>query len=533
MRKFILALCFVIILSACNAPVIEEPEESEFISIEELEGKLEGTNAEAFFADVSTAYSLFPISFADSNDDGIGDLKGVIAQLDYLNDADPKTKTDLGIDAVWFNPISPSDTYHKYDVDDYMGIDPKFGTLDDFKMLLDEAHKRGIKIILDMVFNHTSDEHPWFTKALLGEEPYTEYYHVFKTIDFKEYPGKDGWSQKNGLNYYAGFWGEMPDLNADNIAVRNELKAVLDFWINLGVDGFRFDAASHVYDPNEYPIGTQLLQKNKQFWMEMKDYAKSKDPDIYLLAEVWLSAQNAAPYASGFDSLFNFDLSTSIVSSVKNEYQNNFVSGLLNGVKQYTAKNPEFINAFFLSNHDQERVMSQLSGSENKAKLAAEILFSLPGIPFVYYGEELGMSGKKPDEQIREPFVWDGTTAIPTADWEKWVYNTDIEPYTKQVKDADSIWSLYRDLIALRKEHPVFKTGTIENVDLKSNKLLAYTRSDASESILIVHNLSGQVQETTLAQSGTLLHQNKSNTLKDVTLSLEPYGSVYILLGQK
>lgn len=528
MRKPFVLILSIFILSACTNT--NEPNEVQRKSIDELAIELEGSNANSFLDDVSTAYSLFPIAFADSDGDKYGDLKGIIEKLDYLNDGNSETKTDLGIDAVWFNPIYPSNTYHKYDIKDYKAIDPKFGTLDDFKMLVEEAHKRGIKIILDMVFNHTSSEHPWFLKALQKEEPYFSYYNIQTKVDFTQYPGKTGWNLKNGLTYYSGFWSEMPELNMENEAVRNELKSVLDFWLDLGVDGFRYDAAKHVYDTNEYPSGTQLLLLNKQFWMEMKAYVKEKNPNAYLVGEVWLASNDAAPYASGFDSLFNFDIQGWIVSTVKNEYQDNFVSKFNQSVQKYTAKNPEFINAIFLSNHDQDRVLSQFSGSENKMRLAAHLLFSLPGLPFVYYGEELGMTGKKPDEKIREPFVWDGTTNSPNAMWEGWVYNADLEPYTVQVKDPNSMWSMYRDLIEIRKEHPVLRDGTLEALDLGSNRLLGYIRSDDNEKIAIISNLGPKTETIELSFNAIVLRNNKENTLEQSTLTLQPYGSVYLVI---
>ena len=529
MFKIIKYVVLVAFLVGCSSHVVQD-ESTTRKTIEELSVELDGSNADQFFNDVTVAYSLFPIAFADSNGDQYGDLKGIISKLDYLNDGDVSTTTDLGVDAVWFNPIYPSNTYHKYDIKDYKDIDPKFGTLEDFKQLVSEAHKRGIKIILDMVFNHTSSEHLWFLKALQKEEPYFSYYNIQVKVDFSKYPGKIGWNLKNGLTYYSGFWSEMPELNMDNEDVRNELKSVLSFWMDLGVDGFRYDAAKHVYDTNEYPSGTPLLLQNKQFWMEMKDFVKKKNPDTYLVGEVWLNSNDAAPYASGFDSLFNFDIQGSIVSTVKNEYQNNFVSSFNQSVQKYTAKNPKFINAIFLSNHDQDRIMSQFSGSENKMRLAAHILFSLPGLPFVYYGEELGMTGKKPDEKIREPFVWDGTTDSPNAMWEGWVYNAKLDPYTKQVKDSDSIWTMYRDLIAFRKEHSVLKDGTLEALDFGSNRILGYVRKNAAESIAVISNLSSKTETLELPFKAELLKNNKDNTLNSTTLTLQPYGSVYLIV---
>jgi len=523
-----LVIILVLSLSACTQTIPT----TEFVrrSIDELSIELEGSSANAFYDEVSTAYSLFPIAFADGNGDKLGDLQGVIQKLDYLNDGDPMTTTDLGIDAVWFNPIYPTTTYHKYDITNYVDIDPKLGTLEDFKILVEEAHKRGIKIILDMVFNHTSSQHPWFLKALQKEEPYYDYYTIDTKIDLSQYPGQAGWQLKNGLTYYGGFWSEMPDLNMENEAVREELRKVLDFWLDLGVDGFRYDAAKHVYDTNEYPSGTPLLQLNKQFWMEMKDYVKDRNPEAYLVGEVWLESSNAAPYASGFDSLFNFDVQGWIVSTVKNEYQNNFVSNVNSSLLKYNLKNDEFITASFLSNHDQDRIMSQLSESQNKMRLAAHILFSMPGIPFVYYGEELGMTGRKPDEKIREPFVWDLEDTTSNAMWEDWSYNSDTPSYAQQVNNPESMWSMYRDLIAIRKAYPVFKEGALEAIDFNSNRILGYLRSDTTTSIAVITNLGSKTEILELPFEAQILRNNQENILSGKTLTLEPYGSVYLIV---
>lgn len=526
MKKFI--LISLLFLSACSQ--VEPVVESTRLSIDELEIELENANADAFYVDVSTAYSLFPIAFADSDGDKHGDLVGIIEKLDYLNDNDPNTTTDLGIDAIWLNPIHPTTSYHKYDVIDYYDIDPKLGDLEDFKRLIEEAHSRGIKIILDMVFNHTSSQHPWFLKALMEEEPYFSYYNIEEKVEFSEYPGKTGWNIKNGLTYYSGFWSEMPELDVENEAVRDELKAILSFWMDLGVDGFRYDAAKHVYDTNEYPSGTPLLQLNKQFWMELRDYVKDINPDVFLIGEVWLDSNSAAPYAPGFDSLFNFDVQGKLVQTIKNEYQSNFINYVNDSIQKYENKSDSFVNAIFLSNHDQDRIFSQLSSSENKLRLAANLLFALPGIPFIYYGEELGMTGVKPDEKIREPFVWNRDEALPNSMWEPWVYNTKTPSYEEQVTDPNSIWSMYKDLIALRKAYPVLKDGKLEAIDFQNNRVIGLLRSDDSTKIAQISNLGSEAVDLSLDFNSSILYNNKANRLDDMNLHLEPYGSVYLMI---
>jgi glycosidase len=198
-KHLTLSLLLITLLMGC---VVAPPAEETDYTVDELKELLLEYNAENFLKDVSVAYNIFPIAFADASGDNIGDLRGIIDKLDYLNDGDPNTTTDLGITAIWLNPIYPSDTYHKYDVKDYYDIDPRFGTLEDFQELVDKANERGIKIILDFVFNHSSIDHPWFRQALKGDEPYVDYYRIEKTLPVDLYPNKTGWHQAFGINYY-------------------------------------------------------------------------------------------------------------------------------------------------------------------------------------------------------------------------------------------------------------------------------------------------------------------------------------------
>lgn len=518
-----LFLVFFLLLTACTPK--EEPVTRK--TVDELRELLKDADASDFTKDVSTAYSLFPIAFADSNGDNIGDIQGIIGQLDYLNDNDPTTDTDLGIDAVWFNPLYPSDTYHKYDIKDYKAIDPSFGTLDDFKELVSEMHKRGIKIILDMVFNHTSDTHPWFTQGISGKSPFDEYYMIKTKIKMSDYPGNAGWYGKNSRMYFAGFWNEMPDLNAESDLVREELHSVLDFWMDLGVDGFRYDAVTQIYAVNEYPTGTQLLQLSKQYWMEMKAYVESKNKAVYTVGEAWVSAISASSYAIGFDSLFNFDLATGIINTVKNGSSANFLDNYINGQKLYDSKTDHYVDAIFLTNHDQNRIMSEVSGDIDTAKMAASILFTLPGIPFVYYGEELGMKGMKPDEHIREGFKWNDTTMPPVADWVFNQYNQSTPSYEEQVNDPNSMFTHYRTLIKLRKNSEVLRFGDLQKID-SNFKFIAFSRTYNGKTLIIVHNVSNTQQSFTLPQEGTVLYTHKTVTVTGTQADFAPQSTLIL-----
>ncbi|TFG81563.1 MAG: DUF3459 domain-containing protein, partial [Erysipelotrichales bacterium] len=319
-------------------------------------------------------------------------------------------------------------------------------------------------------------------------------------------------------------------LNAQSDAVRTELKSVLKFWIDLGVDGFRYDAAPRVYDKNEYPVGSPTMELNKQFWMEMKEYVKSVDPDLFLLAEVWLPANQAAAFSVGFDSLFNFDLAAGIVKTVKDSYQTNFITTYLNGQKNFMNRNENFIDATFLTNHDQDRIMSVLAGDQAKAMLAANILFTLPGIPFIYYGEELGMLGSKPDEQIREPYRWTEASEVPNALWESWKLNLNTLSYEAQKEDATSMFSVYRDLVHLRESNEILRFGNIEDLELTTSnqKLLGFIRTYEGKKLTVIHNLDKQAASLKMTGGKKILYTHGGASIKGNIVSLPAYSTIII-----
>lgn len=486
-NKWLLAIGIALVLMGCDAL----PKQQVRKTTDELKEQLAQSNAVVFQNEVNAVYEIFPISFADANGDRHGDIQGIISRLDYLNDGDDSTHEDLGINAIWLTPIHPSESYHKYDVLDYKAIDPKFGTLEDFKELIAEADKRGIKIILDMVFNHSAYNHPWFQSAIKQETPYDEYYRLETELPKEAYPNRSSWYQANDLYYYGSFWDRMPELNADSQLVRDEFKDILTFWLDLGVSGFRYDAAKHMYDQHEFPTGYPLLDQTLQFWLEMKEHVKSVNEDAFLVAEVWLQTSVMVPYTVGFDSLFDFDFGTSVIAAINAGSKQRVVDSYLKNMIVKTSRNTHYVNSTFLTNHDQDRVMSVLGGDVAKGKLAAHILLTMPGTPFIYYGEELGMQGKKPDEQIREPMKWSEDINQGVAYWESWQYNVDTPSVEEQIKDIDSMLSMYRDLLRLRNAYPALRSTKMEEVNLKNSSLMSYLRMDetTNETVFVVHNM--------------------------------------------
>lgn len=415
-------------------------------------------------------YEIFVYSFADSNGDGIGDLRGVISKLDYLQ--------ELGINGIWLMPIHPSTSYHKYNVDDYYAIDPAYGTMSDFEDMMAECDKRGIKVILDLVVNHSGDRNEWFTTATdylknlqLGDfaNPddckYLSYYN-FVLAD--EAPGT-GYSRVPGsmYSYECQFSQDMPDLNLDNQELRNDIKDIMKFWMDKGVGGFRVDAAKEFYTGN--------ITKNVEFMSWMQKTATSIDPEAYLVAEVWDSFDAVTRYyESGFTSIFNYpfgDDSGKLVKVVNSRGNATLVktwaTALETADKAYSEKHPDYIDAPFLSNHDVGRIHGFVKGDPLRIKMAAAMNLFMSGSAFIMYGEEIGMAGPTGDQQqqhpsIRCPMYWsaNGTNDTTTPPPGGKVPTHTCGSVEDQRKDETSIYSFYRELIAIRNALPAISHGS-------------------------------------------------------------------------
>lgn len=484
-------------------------------------------------------YEIFVRSFCDSNGDGIGDLNGITSKLDYLH--------ELGVEALWLTPIHHSSTYHKYDVMDYYGIDPEYGTLDDFRRLLDGVHQRGMKLYMDLVVNHTSIRHPWFEQARLdANSPYRNYYwwmtqdridalgvaHREETADAHEV---NPWHKNPGdpEKFYAMFWKGMPDLNYDSEALREDIYAIVRYWLtDIGVDGFRLDAARHIYPP-------WLREKNIEFWEEFGQVVKRANPDGYTVGEVWAKAEEVAPYFKGLKANFHFDLSFAVQKIIATGKDAGLVETLMHDYQLFGTHNPDFVDATMLTNHDQVRIGSVADGNVDKMKLAAAMLLTLPGQPYLYYGEEIGMLGRKPDERLREPFLWTDHRDDPDRPrWIKPLYSrrAAVRAVSMQVPDPDSLMNHYRRLITLRKQHPALAQIVRPNLRPaldSERKIVAYYRTNPTEPVLVIHNISGRTRLVDLGgeelpYSRILFQTHPTTTLIDLRLRLSAYGSIVL-----
>ncbi len=440
-------------------------------------------------------YEVFVLSFADGNGDGKGDFKGLTSKLDYLS--------QLGVGGVWLMPIMNSPTYHKYDVTDYKSIHPDYGTVEDFKKFVDEAHKRNIRVLVDLILNHTGSEHPWFQAALKDRSSKYHDYYVWarkdsirdqisrKQVSFDS-DNLTQWHPVNsdtlGEHYYGFFWGGMPDLNFDNPDVKAEFVDIGKFWLTeMKVDGFRLDAAKHIFP-------TDRAKDNHEFWIWFRKEMQAIKPDVYLVGEVWSKAEEVAPYLNGLPALFNFDLGYGITGVVN---AGRDTVGLIRQYKKiidfYNSTTSNYIDATFLKNHDQNRILSELGDDEAKARVAASILMTLPGTPYVYYGEEIGMKGVKPDEFIREPFLWDkGGNDKAQTTWEEPRYSTEktVVPYAIQKADPKSMYNFYKDWIEYRNDSEALTYGSIELSPIELTEIVSYFRVKDDDKLFVIHNIS-------------------------------------------
>jgi len=422
----------------------------------------------------TVCYEVFVRSFYDSNGDGIGDLRGLTEKLDYIS--------GLGADCVWLMPVAESPSYHGYDVTNYYKIEPDYGTNDDFKAFIAAAHQHKIRVLVDLVLNHTSSEHPWFQEALRDTTaPHRSWYRWSRAAgnNWHKSPVRD--------EYYFGlFWSGMPDLNYETPAVLEEMKRVARFWLDsMHVDGFRLDAVRHLVEAgNEVSNtpGTHAVLR------DFGQYVRRIAPQSYTIGEVWDNTDVILTYyPDQLDAYFAFPISEALIETVRTGK----AGGFLPTVLQFQRAEPAWRWAPFQRNHDQTRTMTALGNDTAGAKIAATILLTLPGVPFIYYGEEIGMTGDKPDERLRTPMQWTGTSAGFTSGtpWEAGQVDSLTTNVARESRASGSLLSFYRRLLRERLKSSALRNGELVPVPTDNDAILAYLRRDSTEVVLVAANL--------------------------------------------
>ncbi|MBM7703270.1 glycoside hydrolase family 13 protein [Metabacillus iocasae] len=549
----------------------------------------------------AVAYQIYPRSFMDSNGDGIGDIQGVISKLDYLK--------DLGIDVIWICPIyqSPNDD-NGYDISDYQDIMNDFGTMDDFDQLLEEVHARGMKLIMDLVINHTSDEHPWFIESRSSKEnPYRDYYIWHE--------GKDGQEPNNWESIFSGsaweldeetkeyylhvFSRKQPDLNWENPKVREELYNMVNWWLDKGIDGFRVDAISHIKKvpgfpdlPN--PEGLDYVPSfeghmNREGIQEHLQELKANTFEKYDImtvgeangvkwdgADEWVGAENGK-----FNMIFQFEHMSLWDKGQSSPLDLKEMKTILTNWQKGLEKINGW-NALYLENHDHIRSINKFGDPEYReesAKCLATLYFLMQGTPFIYQGQEIGMTNVKFDsieeyndvgminyyriqrekgrshEEImpviwetgrdnsRTPMQWNTEENAGFSTGTPWM---GINPNYKeinvesQINNEFSILSFYKNLVRLRKEHEVLVYGTYDLILPDHEKIYAYTRTLGNEKVVVVCNMSRQEEAFELPEDIAFTSQKvlaNNYPLDSVesahAFTLKPYETrVYLLTSE-
>lgn len=493
------------------------------------------------WADGAVFYEVFVRSFEDSNGDGKGDLAGLISRLDYLNDGNPATDGDLGVDALWLMPVFVSPSYHGYDTTDYENINPDYGTNEDFARLCAEAHKRGIKIVVDLVLNHTSNRHPWFVDSASSATSGKRDWYVWS----RNNPGwgkpwdaaSQSWHPLNGYYYYGLFWAGMPDLNFRNPAVRAEAERIAALWLSRGVDGFRLDATRHLIETGPGEGGQNDTAETHAFLKEFAASVRQSKPTAVLIGENWTETPIIARYfgdtskVPGGDELqlnFDFPLAGKIIAAARQGEAKLLAEKIVEIEKTYP---PGAVWVPFLTNHDMQRVATNLKDDQGKLRVAAAMLLTLPGTPFLYYGEEIGLDNGpgNEDEWKRTPMPWDASTGggfTTGTPWHDFAPGREKANVAAQTNDARSLLSHYRRLIRARHGSRALQRGRVDVV-VGEGPVLAYTLTDGDERVLVAHNLvdapRGAAVPVTGAAQPLLVAEGAS--LADGKVSLPAYAS--------
>lgn len=542
-------------------------------------------------------YQIYPRSFKDSNGDGIGDLNGITEKMDYLQ--------ELGVDVIWLSPVyqSPNDD-NGYDISDYQAIMEEFGTMEDFDRMLAAAHEHGLKLVMDLVVNHTSDEHPWFVESRKSvDNPYRDYY-IWR-------PAREGNEPNNWGSCFSGpaweydretdeyylhlFSKKQPDLNWDNPRVRQEVFDMMNWWLDKGVDGFRMDVISLISKKPDLPDGKAGINGYASFnepangphvheyLQEMREKVLNRADTITVGECSGVTLEEAKQYASAdgkeLNMVFQFE-HMDVDADGANKWTDKHMD--LREMKEVLTKWQKGLeniawNSLFWENHDQPRSVSRYADDspeyrEMSAKMLATCLHMMQGTPYIYQGEELGMTNapfkdvsdfrdldsinayrelveekkvfshqemmkylrKKSRDNARTPFQWDDTQQAGFTTGKPWIM---VNPNYKeinaarQLEDPDSVFHYYQNLIRLRKEHEIVVYGTYELLLPESKEIYMYTRTWKDEKLLVICNFSGDTVHVELPEEfvgAEILISNYKDVSVHIEMTVRPYEAFVI-----
>jgi len=514
-------------------------------------------------------YEISVRAFKDGSGDGHGDLRGLAAKLDYLE--------YLGVNCIWLMPIYTSPLKDDgYDIADYYNVAEVFGTLGDFKTLLDAAHARGIRVITDLVMNHTSNEHPWFKAARSDRNsPYRDYY-VWSDTDQKykdariifldTEPSNWSWDEEAGQYYWHRFYASQPDLNFDNPKVQEEMLNIACFWLDLGIDGFRADAVPYLFEREN--TNCENLPETHAYLKKLRAFMDEHYPGRILLCEANQWPEDVRPYfgdGNEFHMGFHFPIMPRLYMALKKGQRNDLLD-----ISRRTPPIPENCQwCTFLRNHDEltlemvtpaerewmweqyapdqrmrlnlgirRRLAPLLDNDRRKIELAYSLLFTLPGSPIIYYGDEIGMGDNiwlDDRNGVRTPMQWDDgpqagfTKAEPFASFPDGSFNPKRVNVAAQLAKPDSLFHTVRRMVALHKSQHAFGWGSFEWVETGTDSVAAYLRKHDNETMLILNNLSEEKQVVRVPL-GEALDIFTGGTVSLNSLSLQPFQYLWLLL---
>lgn len=491
----ILLVCATLFISACTP-------------IELSQKPLSKLNPDPIDDNNRVFYQIFVGSFSDSDGDGIGDIRGIINRMNYLNDGDYTDGDSLGVQGIWLSPIFTSPSYHKYDAANYYEVDSQYGTLDDLKELLEICHQRNVKVILDLAINHSSNRNQWFQDfctARKNNNTASQWYDFYTCYDRydPEKPSKNSFSFIPGSGswmYESNFSSDMPELNYDNEAVREEMLKVAKYWLDVGVDGFRFDAVKYIYYNDN--------ARSVEFWKWYMAELKKVKEDIFVVGECWDPDATVLQYYEALDC-FNFSMGGAegrVCSAIRSENVNtytNYVSNFLNSIEE---QNSAGMFMPFLANHDMDRAAGYLLVSNGGAYIAANMYILTAGAPFIYYGEEIGMKGSRGGENTdanrRLAMLWGDKDTVADPIGSTYELSKQNNGTVKQQLNKDgSLLEHYIKLIALRNKYQEIARGQYTPLKTNISSVGGFTVVYNNSTIGILHNVSQyETMEITLPE---------------------------------